>query len=110
MLESLRLGELALRRQAAELAAADRRKDEFLAMMAHELRNPLAAISNANYVLAKCPPETEQAGRLRAVVTRQVRHLARMVDDLLDVSRIDQQTGAGQTQNPNITDELLGVH
>ena len=78
----------ALRRQARELAEADRRKDEFLAMLAHELRNPLAAISNANLVLERGVVNPEKTARMRSMVTRQVRHLSRMVNDLLDVSRI----------------------
>jgi PAS domain S-box-containing protein len=71
----------------AELREADRRKDEFLGMLAHELRNPLAAISTAGEVLHRMlddPP----ALKLTSVVRRQSRALARMVDDLLDVSRV----------------------
>jgi signal transduction histidine kinase/DNA-binding response OmpR family regulator len=68
---------------------AGRRKDEFLAMLAHELRTPLAAISNADYVLGGLEPsDDERAARLRGIVSRQTRHLARLVDDLLDISRI----------------------
>ncbi|HEV2843780.1 MAG TPA: ATP-binding protein [Thermoanaerobaculia bacterium] len=75
-----------LRRQAD----ADRRKDEFLAMLGHELRNPLAAIRNALWVLDKVGTKDEPATRQRDVITRQTRHLVRMVDDLLDVSRVTQ--------------------
>ncbi|HEX7185512.1 MAG TPA: ATP-binding protein [Thermoanaerobaculia bacterium] len=71
----------------AELAAADRAKDEFLAMLAHELRNPLAAISNAASVLRGLPAENRRAHEMAEKVGRQVRHLSRLVDDLLDVSR-----------------------
>jgi signal transduction histidine kinase/FixJ family two-component response regulator len=77
----------ALRGSVEELAAADRRKDEFLAMLAHELRNPLAAISNAGYVLDRLRSEDRRAAELVAVIARQIRHLSRLVDDLLDVSR-----------------------
>ena len=73
-----------LRRQAE----ADRRKDEFLAMLGHELRNPLAAIRNAHSVLVRLGLGDERAVRQRDVIDRQTRHLARMVDDLLDVSRV----------------------
>ncbi len=69
-------------------AEADRRKDEFLAMLGHELRNPLAAIRNAHSVLARLNFGDERAARQREVIDRQTRHLARMVDDLLDVSRV----------------------
>jgi PAS domain S-box-containing protein len=75
------------RRSEAELREADRRKDEFLGMLAHELRNPLAAITAAGEVLHRTI-EDARAQRLTAVVRRQARALARMVDDLLDVSRV----------------------
>ena len=65
---------------------AGRRKDEFLAMLAHELRTPLGAISNAHYLLAAGSPRA--ADRYVDVIGRQTRHLRRLVDDLLDVSRI----------------------
>ncbi|MGV3722901.1 MAG: PAS domain S-box protein [Actinomycetota bacterium] len=80
--------EAELRRRVDELAAADQRKDEFLAMLAHELRNPLGAISNAVHVLKK--PAADAATRERAVqvLQRQVLHQSRMVGDLLDVSRL----------------------
>ena len=72
--------------QARALREADRRKDEFLAMLAHELRNPLAAINNAVNVLER--PDEEHRNWASDVIERQVRHLARLIDDLLDVSRI----------------------
>ena len=75
-------------RALQELAAADRRKDEFLAMLAHELRNPLGAIANAGHVLDQRRPEDPQTRALLAVIGRQIRHLSRLVDDLLDVSRV----------------------
>jgi PAS domain S-box-containing protein len=70
------------------LRAADRRKTEFLAILSHELRNPLAPIRSAIYVLKGAGPGTEQAERARAVIERQTDHLCRLVDDLLDVTRI----------------------
>ncbi|HKI05101.1 MAG TPA: ATP-binding protein [Thermoanaerobaculia bacterium] len=73
-----------LRRQGE----ADRRKDEFLAMLGHELRNPMAAIRNALWVLDEIGSQDEQEVRQREVIMRQTRHLVRMVDDLLDVSRV----------------------
>jgi signal transduction histidine kinase len=90
--ESERLAAELLARAEA-LAEADRRKDEFLAMLAHELRNPLGAISNASHLLAQLPsgsPTGAPSSRAVAVIERQVQHLVRMVDDLLDVSRITQ--------------------
>ena len=69
-------------------AEADRRKDEFLAMLGHELRNPLAAIRNALWVLEEQGSRNPQDVRQRQVIERQTHHLVRMVDDLLDVSRV----------------------
>lgn len=76
------------RRRAEELALESRRKDEFLGMLAHELRNPLNAISAANTVLDRTGPHDAASVRLRTIISRQTRHLARMVDDLLEVSRV----------------------
>ncbi len=77
--------EAASRRRAEE---ADRRKDEFLAMLAHELRNPLAPLRNALQILALGGGDPGVTGRVRAIMDRQVTHLTRLVDDLLDVSRV----------------------
>jgi signal transduction histidine kinase/DNA-binding response OmpR family regulator len=77
-----------LRRRADELAEADRRKDEFLAMLAHELRNPLAPILSGVEILRADGAGPDVRRRALDAADRQVRHLARLVDDLLDVSRI----------------------
>jgi signal transduction histidine kinase/ActR/RegA family two-component response regulator len=81
--------ELLKREQAARAAAeaANRAKDEFLAMLGHELRNPLGAISNAAYVLENEKLDGETARRTRAIIMRQVGHLTRLTDDLLDAAR-----------------------
>jgi len=78
------------KKSEAALKEADRRKDEFLATLAHELRNPLAPIRNAVQILkAKGPPDPElQWGR--EVIDRQVQVMARLIEDLLDVSRISR--------------------
>jgi PAS domain S-box-containing protein len=76
------------RRAEASVREADRRKDEFLGMLAHELRNPLAAITNASEVLRHLLRDDERAASLNAVVVRQTRALAHMVNDLLDLSRV----------------------
>ncbi|HZT82863.1 MAG TPA: PAS domain S-box protein, partial [Gemmataceae bacterium] len=77
------------RRQAeAALREADRRKDEFLAVLAHELRNPLGPIRNATQFLGVVGSREPEAVRAREMIDRQVRHMARIIDDLLDVSRI----------------------
>src|SRR5688572_8703015 len=79
------------RRNAEEgLRVADRQKDEFLAMLAHELRNPLAPIRNASEVLALRYAGDTQAAVPIAMLRRQSDHLARLLDDLLDVTRIAQ--------------------
>jgi signal transduction histidine kinase len=70
------------------LKEADRHKDEFLAMLAHELRNPLAPIYNAVQLMRRKPLEDPQLAWSRDVIERQTAHLSRLVDDLLDVSRI----------------------
>src|SRR3954467_9519905 len=70
------------------LREADRRKDDFLAVLAHELRNPLAPISMVVEVLRRSPTKDEQVRWARDVIGRQVAQLKRLVDDLLDVSRI----------------------
>ncbi len=79
-----------LRRRAEELVGADRRKDQFLAMLAHELRNPLAPIRNAVELMRQVETLDPSFQPSREMVERQVKHLARLVDDLLDVSRITQ--------------------
>ena len=77
------------RKRAEEaLREADRRKDEFLGILSHELRNPLAPIRNSLFILDHADPSSAQARHAREVVNRQVLHLSRLVDDLLDVTRI----------------------
>jgi signal transduction histidine kinase len=71
-----------------ELARADRRKDEFLATLAHELRNPLGVIRSAVVLLEREQGVSSAAQRARALIERQVRRMTRLVDDLLDVARI----------------------
>ena len=71
-----------------KLVDADRRKDEFLAMLGHELRNPLGAIKNSVGLLQSEPGQTYAQRRAQAIIDRQVSRMMRLVDDLLDVSRI----------------------
>jgi signal transduction histidine kinase len=75
-----------MERQMQQLAETDRRKDEFLAILAHELRNPLQPLQTAVEVLEHDPDKPVPA-RIRKIVQRQVQHITRLVDDLLDVSR-----------------------
>jgi len=88
------------------LQEADRRKDEFLATLAHELRNPLAPIRQAA-AISRLPQATEAQKRWsHAVIERQVRHMALLLDDLLDVSRITRGRLALR-RGPNLLDEML---
>jgi two-component system CheB/CheR fusion protein len=72
------------------LREADHRKDEFLAMLAHELRNPLAPLRSGQELLQQLPPEDPRRQRITEVMGRQLAHITRLVDDLLDVSRISR--------------------
>ena len=77
------------RKRAEEaLRAADRRKDEFLAMLAHELRNPLAPISTAAQLLRLAQVDDPRIARTSDIISRQVEHMTSLIDDLLDVSRV----------------------
>lgn len=77
-----------LRQRLHELAEADRQKNEFLAMLGHELRNPLAPMHNALHILKRKPASSAVAERAREIMERQLQQLVRLVDDLLDLSRI----------------------
>jgi signal transduction histidine kinase/ActR/RegA family two-component response regulator len=77
-----------LQQAEAALKEADRRKDEFLATLAHELRNPLAPIRNALQIMRLCDNDPQTVERVRGVMERQLQHMVRLIDDLLDVSRI----------------------
>jgi PAS domain S-box-containing protein len=90
-----------LRQRAQELADADRRKDEFLAMLAHELRNPLAPLSTSLHLIGANAAERQ---RFLEMAERQVRHLVRLVDDLLDVSRISSGTVALRKEPLSLVD------
>jgi two-component system CheB/CheR fusion protein len=86
--EELQTTVASLRKAQGQLQAADRQKDEFLAMLAHELRNPLTPIANACELLARTFPGHRDAQSMVGMIRRQVAQLTRLVDDLLDVSRI----------------------
>jgi two-component system CheB/CheR fusion protein len=90
--EALRESELRLRASEEALLDADRRKDEFLALLAHELRNPLAPIRYALAANKKQGRTADQQRRAEEVIERQVTHMSRLLDDLLDVSRITRGT------------------
>jgi signal transduction histidine kinase len=84
----LRVVEVDLQARNEALIAADRRKDEFLAMLAHELRNPLAAVQMGLPILARFPARDELEAQTLEIVQRQTGLLVQLVDDLLDVSRV----------------------
>ncbi|MDC0667265.1 hybrid sensor histidine kinase/response regulator [Nannocystis radixulma] len=88
---ALRASEERHRALAEALREADRRKDEFLAMLSHELRNPLAPIKNSLYILSRVQPGSDKARRAEHVIERQVEHMTRLIDDLLDVTRISRR-------------------
>jgi len=77
-----------LRKRAEELSEADRKKDEFIALLAHELRNPLAPLRTGLHVLKLGVADPSALERARAMMDRQLSHMVRLIDDLLDVSRI----------------------
>ena len=83
-----RHAEATLRQKVEQLADADRRKDEFLAMLGHELRNPLAPVTTALQLMRLHSDEPLRVARARETIERQVEHMTRLIDDLLDVSRI----------------------
>jgi two-component system, sensor histidine kinase len=76
-----------LRRRVAELAVADRHKNEFLAILAHELRNPLAPLRNAAQILRLSPADANVSAKAQELIERQVRHMSRLVGELLDAAR-----------------------
>jgi len=75
-------------REKVALLSADRAKDEFIAMLSHEMRNPLAALNAAAQVLKIADPAQEPAAHARGVIERQTTHMTRLVEDLLDVNRV----------------------
>ena len=87
-MERLRQEAAADKRIAEALREADRHKDEFLATLAHELRNPLAPIRNAIYIVKHPQSDLVATRQEYDMIERQVQHMARLLDDLLDISRI----------------------
>jgi len=82
--------ELELQKRAEELAVSDRQKDEFIALLAHELRNPLAPIRNGLQVMSLVSDKPELLEKVRDMMGRQLNHMVRLIDDLLDVSRMNR--------------------
>ncbi|MBI2234508.1 MAG: response regulator [Micavibrio aeruginosavorus] len=97
-----------LQRERAEYALkqADRRKDEFLAILAHELRNPLAPIGNAIHIMRSSAATPEMKAEARDMIERQTHQMARLVDDLMDVSRITRGKIALRKQRIRLDDAV----
>lgn len=101
-----------LRQFAAELSEADRRKNEFLAMLAHELRNPLAPIRNSLEILHRSQGSADQTAEATAMMQRQVSQMVRLIDDLLDVSRVSRgaiELRKGQVDLVSIVNDALSA-
>jgi signal transduction histidine kinase len=98
----------ASRRNEAILRASDRRKDEFIAMLSHELRNPLAPLRNGLHLLRVQRERAVDTSRTHAMMERQLAHLVRLVDDLLEMSRINQ--GALELRRERLTLATLVGH
>jgi PAS domain S-box-containing protein len=86
---------------------SDQRKSEFLAVLSHELRNPLAPLRNAVHLLGRVPADAPQARRAREVIERQVDHLARLVDDILDVTRLSRGKVTLARQRLDLRDAVM---
>ena len=107
------------------LRMADQRKDEFLATLAHELRNPLGALSSGLELLRRSPSSADKRERIMAMMDRQTRHFVRLLEDLFDVSRITRGQidlrrercelseviqNAVEMSRPQLADRRLGIH
>lgn len=92
VLDAMREAAQQLEQRSARLRNIDRRKDEFIALMAHELRNPLAPVRTAVEILRRAKPGEASDQRARQVIERQVAHMSKMIEDLLDVARIARGT------------------
>lgn len=103
--DALLASEERLRQSAAQLADADRRKNEFLAMLAHEMRNPLAPIRNALEILRRADGHGEVTQAAIEMMERQVAQMVRLVDDLLDVNRI----GRGKVELRRVPVDLTSI-
>ena len=99
---------LRARQRQYQVRETQQRKDEFLASLGHELRNPLAPIKTSMALLGHLYPESEQVAKVRGVIDRQVTHLTRLVDDLLDVARIT--SGKVELQRKHFSLERVIAH
>ena len=107
--EAMREKQELTEREKQALQASDRAKDEFLAMLSHELRNPLAALTAAAHVLKLANPTDAGAIKARAVVERQTKHMARLVGDLLDISRVAMGKVALERERFNLLEVVANL-
>ncbi|HJQ64058.1 MAG TPA: ATP-binding protein [Burkholderiales bacterium] len=98
-----------IEREKDALRAADRSKDEFLAMLSHELRTPLAALTTAAHVMRVAGKDDERGTQARGVIERQTRHMARLVEDLLDVSRVSLGKATLQRETFDLSEVVESV-
>ncbi len=98
-----------IKKVQSELAEAIRRRDQFLAMLSHELRNPLGAILNAASIMEQCSGDIDLLSQLGDIIRRQSQHMARLLDDLLDVSRVTQNKIEMRKQPVAIASILVGA-
>jgi two-component system CheB/CheR fusion protein len=99
-----------LKQAESSLVDANRSKNEFLAMLAHELRNPLSSVRNAIQVLnSGIPGDAEYIGQAKSVIARQTENMVRLVDDLLDVSRINSGTIRLRKEQMDLRDVIRNV-
>lgn len=98
-----------LEREKSALQEADRAKDAFIAMMSHELRNPLAALTTAGRLLDALPPGDPRSIHARSVIQRQTGHMARLVEDLLDTSRVAMGKASLHPETFNLADAAAAV-
>jgi signal transduction histidine kinase len=106
---AMREREQLIEREKEALHAADRAKDEFLAMLSHELRNPLAALTTAAHVLRMAPADAAATAKARSVIDRQAHHMSRMVEDLLDISRFAMGKVVLERRNFDLTEVVPNV-
>jgi signal transduction histidine kinase len=101
--------EALLEREKEALKESDRAKDEFIAMLSHELRNPLAALSSAADLLAILPPDQIAATGVRGVIKRQTQQMNHLIEDLLDVSRVAMGKAALSRQALDLSETCCEV-
>lgn len=95
---------------AAALSQADRRKDEFLSTLSHELRGPLSAAGMAVQMLQASPGDAAQTRRVSEIIGRQLKQISRLVEDLLDVSRVSQGILSIERNSLDVRDVLVATH